>query len=489
MPRGDRAARARCRPCWPSWPPSVSAAADLATVVVTHIHLDHAGGVGDIAAAFPRATVLRPREGRSPPGGPRPPGPLGRPRLRRPAGLALRPADADAGRARARAGRRRGDPDRARARRSPASTRPGHAKHHLGPARQRERACCSSATRSGCACPRWACCARRPRRPTSTSTMRSQSLGASPPDARAGWPSAHYGADAGRSRSTCWRRPRAPSRAGRRWPRRRSGTAGTSPPRWTRRSRTSSRPSTRGPGDRRDAERGPCRDAGFQRWLQTEPGPRRSGAGASTAVRVRRSGPAPTPETDRSPSTHPHPHPHPLSRLRRRGRPGSRARAPRRPGRSPSVSGSKAASISRPRLRRSSFSCRSGFSSWRRRGPPSCSSSLCTASNLRSHALQRLLVLLPLLPEAAEEREDLVRGLLDDEVVEGLTDHPEEGEEGQRRAQHHLLPEGLLDQVGVVLVDEAGDGLVGEEEQHVVDRGAVAHRRVVPLRPAPAPGP
>jgi glyoxylase-like metal-dependent hydrolase (beta-lactamase superfamily II) len=33
------------------------AANDLSAVVVTHIHLDHAGGVGDVAAAFPAATV------------------------------------------------------------------------------------------------------------------------------------------------------------------------------------------------------------------------------------------------------------------------------------------------------------------------------------------------------------------------------------------------------------------------------------------------
>jgi glyoxylase-like metal-dependent hydrolase (beta-lactamase superfamily II) len=32
--------------------------ADLATVVVTHIHLDHAGGTGDIAAMFPAAEIV-----------------------------------------------------------------------------------------------------------------------------------------------------------------------------------------------------------------------------------------------------------------------------------------------------------------------------------------------------------------------------------------------------------------------------------------------
>src|ERR1700719_4946347 len=33
-------------------------AGDLATVVVTHIHLDHAGGAGDIAALYPGAQIV-----------------------------------------------------------------------------------------------------------------------------------------------------------------------------------------------------------------------------------------------------------------------------------------------------------------------------------------------------------------------------------------------------------------------------------------------
>src|SRR5256885_9107306 len=39
---------------------------DLATVVVTHIHLDHAGGAGDIAEMFPAAQIAVPHAGARP---------------------------------------------------------------------------------------------------------------------------------------------------------------------------------------------------------------------------------------------------------------------------------------------------------------------------------------------------------------------------------------------------------------------------------------
>ena len=86
---------------------------ELAGIAVTHIHLDHAGGVGDVARAFPNATVYVHEKGarhlvdpsrlvRSAAHG-----------LRRPARLALRPARPDAGRASSRA--------RRTARRSPST--------------------------------------------------------------------------------------------------------------------------------------------------------------------------------------------------------------------------------------------------------------------------------------------------------------------------------------------------------------------------------
>ena len=119
-----RAARARCRRSSRRSTSLGVGPDDLAGVAVTHIHLDHAGGVGDVARAFPVGHRLRPREGRAPPGRPDAARRLGRARLRDAARLALRPARPHARRADPRARRRRGDPGRARTASSPRSTRP-----------------------------------------------------------------------------------------------------------------------------------------------------------------------------------------------------------------------------------------------------------------------------------------------------------------------------------------------------------------------------
>ena len=54
-------------------------------------------------------------------------------------------------------------------------------------------------------------------------------------------------------------------------------------------------------------------------------------------------------------------------------------------------------------------------------------------------------------------------------LLDRLADDGQHREQRERRAQHDPLAQRDVEQVGVVLVDEAVDGLVGDEEQDVVD--------------------
>lgn len=104
---------------------------DLASVVVTHIHLDHAGGVGDIAGMYPRAEVVVHEKGARHLADPS--------RLMRSARMVygdaldtlfgeLKPTDA----ARIRAVEDTGVVDLGGGRRLESHYSPGHAKHHVG---------------------------------------------------------------------------------------------------------------------------------------------------------------------------------------------------------------------------------------------------------------------------------------------------------------------------------------------------------------------
>ncbi|MUN37858.1 MBL fold metallo-hydrolase [Actinomadura litoris] len=105
--------------------------ADLATVVVTHIHLDHAGGVGDIAETYPGAEVVVHEKGARHLASPE--------RLMASARMIygdsldtlfgeLKPTDA----ARIRAVQDTGVIDLGGGRRLESHYSPGHAKHHVG---------------------------------------------------------------------------------------------------------------------------------------------------------------------------------------------------------------------------------------------------------------------------------------------------------------------------------------------------------------------
>ena len=104
---------------------------DLATVVVTHIHLDHAGGAGDIAAMFPAAEIVVHQRGARHLADPS--------RLMNSARSVYGPAlDALFGELaptpaeRIRAVEERGSIDLGGGRRLDSHYSPGHAKHHVG---------------------------------------------------------------------------------------------------------------------------------------------------------------------------------------------------------------------------------------------------------------------------------------------------------------------------------------------------------------------
>ena len=226
---------------------------DLAGVVVTHIHLDHAGGVGDVARAFPKATVyVHPKGARH----------LADPtRLVDSAARVYGPLlDSLYGRLDPTPAERihvleDGEEIRVGPTRSlVAVDSPGHAKHHLA-LHDSWSGILFAGDAVGVKLPDAGVLRPSTPPPDFDLDRRCTRCSGSPNAARPDSPSPTTGCWP--IRWTSWTRPTGPCGDGPRWPRRPSGTGGTSPRRSPPNSPPTSTAWPRAPGEARGDERGP----------------------------------------------------------------------------------------------------------------------------------------------------------------------------------------------------------------------------------------
>ena len=422
------AASRRCRRCSPRSTSWASAPDDLAGVAVTHIHLDHAGGVGDVARAFPNATVYVHEKGAR--------------HLADPTGSCSSAAmvygdllDSLYGRL---------DPTPAErihvledgeeivvgpGRTLTTVDSPGHAKHHLALHDSQSGHPVRRATRSACGCPTPACCARRRRRPTSTSTRRSTSLRKFADRSPTGVALAHYGLvpdpiddPARRPRASCaqwaevaeaaWRDGRGHRRGARRGVRRPSST-GIDPAQREKLETLN--------GVHSNA-------AGFRRWLEQRQKPRArplplsSGTLRAELVVV----------ADQA-----------VGELEDLG------------------AGGEVGACARPRSRRRSSILRSGFSRARRRVPLSSSKAFCTVSSRGPSVSTSLVYFVHCVRKAPTSRSTSsdVCSTMTASNAWRMTPSIANRVSGEQKTI--FSREGVVDDRGVGLVDEPGDRLVG----------------------------